>query len=492
MSKETQLTRRPSESSAIEQASGPFDLAAMNAMADLIPKLKDFMDKNLEEGKNKDWEYSYLVFGKPKPNNPDDIKPMLLDPGVGKIMNFMRCYPEHEWVVETDMKTNNMTIRMKVNVTPWLPVMYQNPLTNKMEPIKITIAQGVGSVTTREKKYRVRHEWMKHRDLLVDGWTKDDLQDWAEKHPEQFKASDDPKYDSLYFMPTAESLGLDNNVFKIAAKRAEMDAVFQLPGVASRYSQEIDLKEDRGEEKPTPTPPPAGTPKPAPPPPGAKQEPQPQGEILTPPSTAKPSLKSVDLGDPVEQTIAAIQAVNKGLSRAQIVAKIGEEKAKAAGLLTDEAAAYLVRDSLIPSPGFKSASELPKVPEGFRPSEEAGYAIDFIVENYGQQLETVRALVYRAMNEAEPHLTDVEAVKVVREDFERRSKPPEGPTAEDVEKALAKEKLDSMRLTISADASKIQPKRFLGDDFTRFNDALRPLGYEWIRADKDSRWERRG
>ena len=504
MSKESQLARKPGEVTTLDRA-GPFDLTAMQMMADKIPQLQEFMNKNLKQGKDADWEYTDVVW-KRTLRAGEDRKAMMLDPGVGKIMNFMQMRPRHRIVEkEIDTRTNNLRYVVAVEIVPYVPIMYHNPITNGMEPYFPVVAEGVGSATTREKRYRVSFEYFKERDLKAQGWTEEEFQKFTADNTADFVKGEAPT--RLFYLPTAESLGADNTLLKMASKRAEMDAVFQLPGVAGRYSQEIDLKEDRGEEKPTtpPTSPPVA-----------------QHPVSTLPSTPpteevkpaeNPNLRSVNLGDPVEKIIAEIQMVNKGLSRAQILQKIGEEKAKTAGLLTDEAvihlvastllgakaaellideaAAYIVKDSLIPSTGFKSASELPKVPDSFRPSEEAGYAIDFIVENFSQQLETVRALVYREMVEAEPHLSDVEAVKVVREGFEKRSKSPvEASTVEDIEKALDAAKLDSMRLNISNDGEKIQPKKFL-DDWEKFNFALRPLGFEWIRDGSNGRWEQK-
>lgn len=539
MSKERQLTRRPSESDT-PLAQDTFDLTAMRSMAEKIKDLKVFMEKNLEQGLNKDWEYAHIIW-KRELRKGDDAKPCLLDPGVAKIMNFMTVRPRHR-IIEKEIDTQTMQLRyvVAVEIVPFLPIMYHNPVTNAMEPIYPVIAEGLGSATTREKRYKVRFEWMKERDLKVEGWTADELKRYTEENPDKYKEKSDPKYDNLYYMPTAESLGLDNTLLKMAAKRGNLDAVFQLPGVAGRYSQEADkLSEEESATSPSEkerSTPPLSAPLVA------------QGPVSTPPSTPteeprpaeKPSLKSVDLNDPVERVIADIQAVNRGLSRAQIVAKIGEEKAKAAGLLTDEAAAYLVASTLgvkqsedstwnkvkaqastlkekgidnatvaekdafaatanqlmkegsIPvTPGFKSASELPKMPDTFRLGEKAAYTADYIVESYSQQPDAVRAMIYAEMQES--HLSDSEAAAQVQRRFNERSEPPEEkPTVEEIETALSTAGVDPARVNISPEADEVQPKKFLGDDFMRFNDTLKPLGFEWISDGKNSRWVRKG
>ena len=156
-----------------------------------------------------------------------------------------------------------------------------------------------------------------------------------------------------------------------------------------------------------------------------------------------------------------------------------------------------------PPEGFQSAADLPKVPDDFHPCEEAGYAIDYIVENFDQQPEIIRALVYKAMTAVEPHLTDVEAVKAVREEFEERRKPAEptgGSESDIVYNALQEAALDgemivvvepgkvATRFKIGSDTK----REFLGDRFFDYSTALRKIGYEWVKAGQDSHWKKEG
>jgi len=469
MSKESQLARKPGETTTLDRA-GPFDLTAMQMMADKIPQLQEFMNKNLKQGKDADWEYVDVIW-KRTLRQGEDRKAALLDPGVAKIMNYMQMRPRHRILEkEIDTRTNNLRYAVAVEIVPYIPIMYHNPITNGMEPYFPVVAEGVGSATTREKRYRVTFEYFKERDLKAQGWTEEEL--------EKFKADNSPDFvkgeapTRLFYLPTAESLGADNTLLKMASKRAEMDAVFQLPGVAGRYSQEIDLKEDRGEEKTV-------TPPVAPP----KQEAAPPAE--------RPDIRKVNLGDPVEKIIADIQAVNKGLSRAQILQKIAEEKAKAAGLLTDEAAAVLVASTLVKQlepTGFKSASELPKMPPDFRLEEKAAYTADFIVENFSQPFEAVRAMIYAEMQES--HLSDAEAAAQVQRRFEERSKPPED-NGDAVYDALQKAALDG-EIVERMENGAYKPKKFLSDRWADYNFIMRGLGFEWIRDGSNGRWEKKG
>lgn len=214
MSKNGQLARREG-TPPISIAQSPFDLTAMQQMADKIKDLKVFMDKNLEEGTNKDWEYAHIIWKRTlKPG--EDQKPTLLDPGTAKIMNFMTVRPRHIIKQEIDTKTMNMRYEVKTEIVPFIPVMYLNPVENRMEQVFPVIAEGVGSSTTREKRYRVRFEFMKERDLKVDGFGEDELQKIQDETPDRVRGESPNR---LFYMPTAESLGLDNTLLKMAAKR---------------------------------------------------------------------------------------------------------------------------------------------------------------------------------------------------------------------------------------------------------------------------------
>jgi len=149
---------------------------------------------------------------------------------------------------------------------------------------------------------------------------------------------------------------------------------------------------------------------------------------------------------------------------------------------------------------FQSAAELPKVPDDFRPCEEAGYAIDFIVENFEQKPEIIRALVWKTMNAVEPHLTDIEAVKAVRKEFEERRKPaePTGTESDIVYNALQEAALDGEMIVVVEPGKmatrfkkgSTEKREFLGDRFHDYNDVLKKLGYVWTPAGPDSHWEK--
>lgn len=223
-----------------------FDMTAMQDMAVKIKALKGFMDENLEKGI--DWENTHEVFRR-ELKEGEQAKPMLLDPGCAKIMNFMGVRPRHRVLeMQIDVESGNLRYVVAAEIVPWLPVMYRSP--DKVELIYPVIAEGMGSATTREKRYRVKWEWFTERTLKVDGYTDADLADYRGKYPDRHREG---KPNNLYYMASSEALGLDNTLIKMSSKRAEMDAVFQLPGVAGRYSQEVDLLEAQtGDRLPKP------------------------------------------------------------------------------------------------------------------------------------------------------------------------------------------------------------------------------------------------
>jgi hypothetical protein len=239
----------------------------------------------------------------------------------------------------------------------------------------------------------------------------------------------------------------------MAAKRGNLDAVFQLPGVAGRYSQEIDLKEDRGElAPPTPT----------------KETPQPPVKEETAKQPAetpktKPEEKPIIFKD--KETGATVKAEGKGIE------------------------------------GFMPASDLPVTPPDFKLSEEAAYVADYIRENFDQPADAVRAMIYAEMAKAAGLLTDVAAAKLVQSRFEESSKPAEEPKdldiiRDEVSDALNAANLDGSMIEVQDDGSLMTKMRadgkrvFLGDIWGKYSSILEGLGYHWVRDGAKSHWER--
>lgn len=225
------------------ELSNNFDMSAMNIMAGKIEDLKTWMPEHLDQGVNRDWEHAHVIWRREAPKNEADFKAALLDPGTAKICNFMGVRPRHKILEkEINEKTGQLRYVIAVELVPYLPTIYFHPVTGDATEVYPVVAEGVGSCTTREKKYKTRWTWQREKNLItVEGFRPEELKDYREKYPDRYAEKEAGRADNMYYMADSESLGLDNTLLKMAAKRAEMDAVFQLPGVAQRFSQEADL-----------------------------------------------------------------------------------------------------------------------------------------------------------------------------------------------------------------------------------------------------------
>lgn len=441
MSKENPLVRREGQS-PMPLAQSPFDLTAMQQMADKIRDLKVFMDKNLEQGVNKDWEYAHIIWKRTlKPG--EEPKATLLDPGTAKIMNFMTVRPRHIIKQEIDLKTMQMRYEVKTEIVPFIPIMYQNPIENKMEQVFPVIAEGVGSSTTREKRYRVRFEFMKERDLKVEEWTDDELQKIQDESPDRVRGESPNR---LFYMPTAESLGLDNTLLKMASKRSEMDAVFQLPGVAGRYSQEIDLDPDRGEGHPLPQ--------------------------ISP----KEAMKNVESAPTLEQRETAKNP--KKVDSASTMTKT-ESMPKQESVEPKAESPNIA--------GFQPAAAAPQMPRDFKLDESAAWIAEQVASEFSQPLETVYAMIYQEIVKGAGLLSQEAAATLVQNQFAENSTPGEEEwNQENVVQLLGD---DAGRVDITEDGHTVKPKKFLADLWSPINIKLRSKGFQWIRDAKESRWE---
>ena len=441
MSKDNPLVRREGQPST-PLAQSPFDLTAMQQMADKIRDLKVFMDKNLEQGVNRDWEYAHIIWKRPLKQG-EEQKATLLNPGTAKIMNFMTVRPRHIIKQEIDLKTMNMRYEVKTEIVPFIPIMYQNPIENRMEQVFPIIAEGVGSATTREKRYRVRFEFMKERDLKVDGWGEEELQKLQDESPDRVRGESPNR---LFYMPTAESLGLDNTLLKMASKKSEMDAVFQLPGVAGRFSQEIDLDPDRGESP-------------------------------LPPVSPKEAVKIVESGPTPEQRETA-----RNPKKVDSASTVTKTDTASTAPTPSEAKSESANIS-----GFQPAANAPQMPNDFRLEEGAAWIAEQVSSEFGQPLMTVYEMIYQEILKGAGLLTQEAAATLVQKQFAENSDAGEEAwSRENVVQLLGD---DADRVDIAEDGHTVKPKKFLADAWGPINNALRSKGFQWIRDAKDSRWE---
>lgn len=130
---------------------------------------------------------------------PGVQQPFLWDSGAAKIMAAFNCYPEY--------KVIDATIR-----TPHIRYTVTSQLVNRQS--HEVVATGIGAASTKEVKHRYR-------------WTEDpEIEGISRKGLKQRK-------DGKYRIPNPETEDLLNTICKMAAKRADVDAVTSLPGVAA-------------------------------------------------------------------------------------------------------------------------------------------------------------------------------------------------------------------------------------------------------------------
>jgi len=156
-------------------------------------------------------DYTTKLFGR-------GSKPSLLDPGAGKLIGFFQCRPRHR-ILERHYDMNEEgfeTIRYAVACE----------IIN--EKLGLVVSEGVGSCTSNEVRYKYR--WYYSRELRQMGYKEDEI-----KALPQRKRGQSP----VFRARNPEVPDLDNTIFKMAAKRAEVDATLQLPGVGACFTQDI-------------------------------------------------------------------------------------------------------------------------------------------------------------------------------------------------------------------------------------------------------------
>jgi hypothetical protein len=174
----------------------------------------DLLTKNLKDWLKPEADYTQTLFGKRD-------KPTLLDPGAMKIRSFFNVRPSHrilERVVEKVDGLEHTRYIVEAELVHFTGVV---------------VASGIGSCSSREKKYRLR--WVDESELReVYGYEEEDL-----KGIKSRRFYTGGKKVTQYFVPNPEISDLDNTLLKMAAKRAEVDATLMLPGVAEIFTQDL-------------------------------------------------------------------------------------------------------------------------------------------------------------------------------------------------------------------------------------------------------------
>jgi len=256
-------------STEISLRSVEFNTYALMDKARREEELVKFLDdkEKFQQGPRKDWDYTHNVWGTTPDKDESKWSAMLLDPGAAKIMSFMGVRPDHDNpVVVRDHVAGQIDVTMKTKLRTIIPILYINPRTGDPVEIYPAIAEGVGACTTQEKRFKVKWENYTGRGLIASGgYTVEDLESIVKNNPERIIRKEEDILKTIFFMPDPDAQGSLNTLVKMSAKRSEGDGVFQIPGVAQRFSQEIDVTDttlsEKGERVPVT---PAKEPEPAP------------------------------------------------------------------------------------------------------------------------------------------------------------------------------------------------------------------------------------
>ena len=389
----------------VKPASLEIDLNRMQIMDKNIKALTKFVEEKLVL----DVDYTTTIFqSKAKTRAGVKHKPALLDPGCNKLINFYGVYPDHEIMEHTvDDETGLVHYAVKANLIIW--------------GTETKVAQGVGSCSSKEKRYRVALKTYSGRALRDNyAWTKEQLDAYEAANPEMITKNDEM---TLYKVPDQDMLGLDNTIFKMAAKRAEMDGCLQLPGVAAKFTQDIGTpsEDSKEEEEKTPSRAPA--------------------KVVDAKVIPKES---------VEEVIEDIIAFRPNVTVDVVNALIDEEVTQAKGLLTREAAAFLVAAS-VGVDGYSQAASPPTKKESKTTPKKASPKVAAAMK-LTPEIEQKRYTLEEALRETDAGL-------------------------------------DLLNIEVKGDVLVITAKKFLGDQWAEVNEAIKANGGKWIRDGKQSRWE---
>lgn len=134
---------------------------------------------------------------------PGVSQPNLWDSGAAKIMAAFTCYPKYA-VLRGIEEDHLISFTMESSLVS--------------RQTQHVLATGIGASSTRETKYKYR--WVTRDEALAEGFSPEGLDTLKKK-------------DGKYRIPNPEYGELVNTVAKMAAKRADVDAVHSLPGVAA-------------------------------------------------------------------------------------------------------------------------------------------------------------------------------------------------------------------------------------------------------------------
>jgi len=147
---------------------------------------------------------------------PGVAQPCLWDPGASKIMAAFNCYPKY-------------TVLNRIEEDNLISFTIESTLVNRQS--QQPLSTGIGACSTRETKYKYR--WVYEEEAISMGL-----------NPATLK-----RKDKKYQVPNPERGELVNTIAKMSAKRADIDAVQSLPGVAATLRKLFKGMPVKGKEK---------------------------------------------------------------------------------------------------------------------------------------------------------------------------------------------------------------------------------------------------
>ena len=175
---------------------------------------------------------------------PGQTKPVLGDGGAQVIMNAFDAYARHhvlEHVEEGAKGEERIRYVVKAEIV--------HRFTG------VVLAEGLGSASSDEVKYKYR--WVEEETLKEEyGYADEELESLPSRTKKRKK---DGEWVTVkeYRVRNPEILDLSNTILKMAAKRAEVDAVMALPGVSRIFTQDLGERK-ASRQKSAPKPPPTG------------------------------------------------------------------------------------------------------------------------------------------------------------------------------------------------------------------------------------------
>ena len=154
----------------------------------------------------------------------------LWDPGASKIMNAFECYPRHKILYHEETKTL-ITWAIEAEIIH--------------RPNGAIVGAGVGACSTREPKYGKR--WLELTEVQRLGYTQPEIDKLKTRKGKRWEEGKSFIVDE-YHVENPEYGEQVNTIFKMAAKRAEVDGAQTLPGVASALRRLFDPQKPPGQK----------------------------------------------------------------------------------------------------------------------------------------------------------------------------------------------------------------------------------------------------